>query len=181
MAASGIQELILTQDFGVEIELVGLTRKRAAEVVQEVVGGTIAHEGGSLDAWAVTAPDSRVWRLVHDGSLVDAPYDMRCEVVTPILQYERDIETLQSIVRALRAAGAKRSAWSSIHTHVSVEPHTPKTIRNLVKIFNRLEKLIYLACGTRKERLERYCKPNEEEFVKKLDAMRNPVSTTTQN
>jgi hypothetical protein len=175
MANKGIQELILTQSFGCEVELINLTRKRAAEVVQEVVGGTIAHEGGMLDAWAVTATDGRIWRLVQDGSLVDAPYDLRCEVVTPILTYEQDIEILQSIVRALRTAGAKRSAWSSLHTHVSVEPHTPKTIRNLVKIFNRLEKLIYLACGTRKERLERYSKPNAEDFVRRLDAMRNPT------
>jgi hypothetical protein len=38
-----------------------------------------------------------------------------------------------------------------------------------------MEKLIYLAVGVKPERLSRYCRPNEEELVGKLVAMRNPT------
>lgn len=70
--------------------------------------------------------------------------------------------------------GGKASPYSSIHTHVDGSIHTPKTIRHLIKIFNRLEPLIYKAVGVQEARLNRYCRPNEQEFVERLAKMRNP-------
>jgi hypothetical protein len=173
MGTATKQEWIRTQRFGLELEVIGITRKQAADAIQSVVGGNVQHEGGSYDAWAVTDQHARIWRVVSDGSLYDASYDQRVEMVTPPLTMN-DMETLQEIIRRLRRAGARKSAHGGLHCHVDGHNHTPKTIRNLVKVFNRLEKLIYLACGVQQNRLGQYCKPNEEDFVKRLDALRNP-------
>lgn len=59
-----------------------------------------------------------------------------------------------------------------MHLHCDAANHTPKSIRHLVKIFNRLEKLIYMACGVQQSRLNSYCKPNEEDFVRRLTEVR---------
>ena len=97
-----------TQTFGIEIEMNHITRQRAAQVVAETLGEgtTFRHAGGAYDAWEVTAPDGRRWKLVSDASIA-GPRDQGTEFVRPICRWE-DIETVQACVRALRAAGARR-------------------------------------------------------------------------
>ena len=94
------------QTFGIEIEMNHITRQRAAQVVAETLGegATFRHTGGAYDAWEVTAPDGRRWKLVSDASIA-GPRDQGTEFVSPICRWE-DIETVQACVRALRAAGA---------------------------------------------------------------------------
>lgn len=171
------QEWIAKQTFGLELEAIGITRKQAAHAIQKVLGGTVKYEGGSYDAWSIKDTQGRVWRCVNDASLTDATPDKRFEMVTPPLRME-DMPTLQKVIRSLRKAGARKSARGGLHCHVDGRNHTPRTIRNLVKTFNRLEKLIYLACGVQQNRLNVFCKPNEEDFIRKLDALRNPSPET---
>ena len=59
------------QTFGIEIEMNHITRQRAAQVVAETLGegATFRHTGGAYDAWEVTAPDGRRWKLVSDASM----------------------------------------------------------------------------------------------------------------
>src|SRR5574344_1642012 len=88
--------------YGCELEYEGISRETAARTVAPVVGGTVRYDGGSYDTWVTIAPDGRVWKAVSDGSL----RGMSAEVVTPILKLA-DMETLQRVVRALRAAHAE--------------------------------------------------------------------------
>ena len=83
--------------YGTELELESITRERAAQAVQSVVGGRVRHEGGTYDKWTVTASDGRVWSMVSDASLSSRANS--AEVVTPILRWE-DMDTLQEVVRA---------------------------------------------------------------------------------
>lgn len=170
------QEWIRVQRWGCELEVIGLTRQAAAEAVQSVVGGTVEHitTNATYDPWVVTDREGRKWQLVADGSLTDACFSERVELITPPLTME-SMPLFQETVRALRRAKARKSRFGGIHVHVEGSNHTPQTIRNLVKIFNRLEKLIFMACGVQEDRLARYCKPNAEEFVKRLEAMRQPT------
>ena len=73
------------QTFGIEIEMNHITRQRAAQVVAETLGegATFRHTGGAYDAWEVTAPDGRRWKLVSDASIA-GPRDQGTEFVSAI-------------------------------------------------------------------------------------------------
>ena len=148
-----------TQTFGIEIEMNHITRQRAAQVVAETLGegATFRHAGGAYDAWEVTAPDGRRWKLVSDASIA-GPRDQGTEFVSPICRWE-DIETVQACVRALRAAGAHADPSCGIHVHVGLGEHTPKTLRNLVNLVNAKEDLLTQALQISPERRSRWCQP----------------------
>lgn len=115
MGATAKQEWIRTQKFGLELEGVGITRKQAAEAAQSVVGGSIEHvTGNNYDPWVVTDSQGRKWQFISDGSLTDAGFDHRVEMVTPPLTMI-DMEDLQAVIRALRVAGLKKSAHGGLH------------------------------------------------------------------
>ena len=101
--------------YGIEIEMTGLSRGKAAETLAGFFGTRAEHTGGSYDAYAVRDAQDRVWKLVSDGSIqtqkkvrgqtvaADSTYSV--ELVSPVCVYE-DIETIQEIVRALRRNNA---------------------------------------------------------------------------
>ena len=154
-----------TQTFGIEIEMNHITRQRAAQVVAETLGegATFRHAGGAYDAWEVTAPDGRRWKLVSDASIA-GPRDQGTEFVSPICRWE-DIETVQACVRALRAAGAHADPSCGIHVHVGLGEHTPKTLRNLVNLVNAKEDLLTQALQISPERRSRWCQPVDPPLV----------------
>lgn len=159
------------QNFGVEIELTGITRKNAAKVIAEYFGTTdTAHEGSSYDTYTARDNKGRTWKVMRDGSIdtEDRNSEYSSEVVTPILKYE-DIEDLQEILRRLRKAGAKSNASCGIHIHVGAEKHTPKTMRNLVNIMASKQDMIFKALEVKPAR-ERYCKKLESEFITRMNA-----------
>ena len=122
------------QRFGIEIELTGLSRLRAAQVLAEYFGTPVSHDGGYYGIYSVLDGQSRRWKVMSDGSITtekkegrriipaDSTYSV--ELVSPICRYE-DIETIQEIVRKLRAAGAIANASCGIHVHVDAHPTTP--------------------------------------------------------
>ena len=57
------------QTIGIEIEMTGITRARAAEVAAAFLGGTIEKTYDSYDTHKITAPDGRVWKIMSDGSI----------------------------------------------------------------------------------------------------------------
>ena len=71
---AGNFEGIKTRNFGIEIEMTGLTRCQAARAIAKVLGGTAFHEGGSYDKYTVDDEQGRTWSIVYDGSVkcVDA-------------------------------------------------------------------------------------------------------------
>ena len=60
---------MLNTRFGTEIEFTGITRNEAAKVVAKQLNGTVRHAGGSYDAYHITAPDRRVWKVMFDSSI----------------------------------------------------------------------------------------------------------------
>jgi len=82
--------------FGIEIESTGAARGDVARAIQSVVGGEVRHVGSPacFDPYEVTDSRGRIWRVVADSSLSDAPPDKRAEMVSPILGYG-DIPELQ--------------------------------------------------------------------------------------
>ena len=143
-----------TQTFGIEMELTGITRSRAAKVIAAHFGTESWYLGAGYDTYAAKDDKGRTWKAMSDSSIypqrklegrkVGADIEYRTEVVSPILRYE-DIEILQELVRELRAAGAFANNSCGIHIHVGAERFTPKTLRNIVNIIASKEDLLYKA------------------------------------
>jgi hypothetical protein len=166
-----MSELIKNQSFGVEIETYGIRRDNAAKIIAKHFGTehTISHNRYSYDRWECKDSKGRTWTAMSDCSIQDPTRisnvngKVGCEIVTPLLQYE-DIETLQEIIRELRAGGAKANSSCGIHVHVDASKQDAKSLRRLVKFFCSRQDLIYdaLQIGDRKDR---WCKPITENFM----------------
>ena len=109
------------QNFGIEIELTGITRRDAAKVMANYFGTTEEYVGGTYKAYQVKDRQGRIWKAVYDSSIHAetkqngyAGDDYKCEIVSPICVYD-DIETIQEIVRELRRKGAIANASCGIH------------------------------------------------------------------
>lgn len=155
-----------TQRFGVEIELTGITRAKAAEVIATHFNTGSEYVGGQYQTYEAFDRKNRRWKTMYDSSIRAekkrgtgrslAGTDYKCEIVTPILTYD-DIEDLQEIVRELRRAGAIANDSCGIHIHVDAAKHTPQTLRNLINITFQKEDLLYKALNINPTRIN-YCK-----------------------
>jgi len=154
-------ERLANETFGVEIETIGLSREAAARVVAGVINGTVQFQGAGYDTWAAIGPDGRAWKCMRDGSLSSA---IHAEVVTPILTLA-DMETLQNVVRALRAAGARVDFSCGVHVHVGARGLGAKEIGNLAALVFAKDELIAEALRIDANRRARFCKPMAESTV----------------
>ena len=164
-----------SQRFGIEMEMTGITRKMAAEVIAAYFDTHEVYDGGSYDAYHVTDGQGRNWKVVSDASIHPAARDGRSastlykvEVVSPICHYE-DIETIQELVRKLRHAGACVNRSCGIHIHVDAAPHSVKTLRNLVNIMVSKEDLLYKALAVDVAREDHYCQKTDLSFLEELN------------
>ena len=166
-----------TQRFGIEIEMTGITRAKAAEVAARFFGerARLEHQGGTYDEYRVTMADGRSWKFVSDasivtnkkvnGQIISATREYSVELVSPILTYE-DIETLQELVRQLRHAGALSDSkyQCGIHIHVDAGKHTPTSLKNLINLMASKEDLLYKSLEIDPARL-RYCQKVNENLI----------------
>lgn len=166
------------QCFGLELEFTGMTRENAAREIGKLLTGKAyaEHVGGTYDAWTVTDSQGRKWTVESDASIEtercrDGSWGEKCEFVTPKCRYE-DIGTVQEIIRTLRKAGAKVNRSCGIHIHVDGANHTAQSLKNLVFTFRAKEDLIFKAVGTQASRLDRWCRPIDDELVGEIKKIR---------
>lgn len=165
--------------FGIEIEFTGITRIKAATVAAEYLGGRIESVNDHYGTQKVIAPDQRVWKFMSDssircqkkenGQVVDAGREYSVELVSPVLRYREDIETLQELIRRLRKQGAFVSSSCGIHIHLDKENHTARSIRNFINIIASKNDLFYKALEIEPERM-RFCKKMDEVLVQKINS-----------
>lgn len=60
---------IQNQNFGVEIELTGITRKEAATVIARYYGSSSRYIGSGYDAYGATDRKNRTWKAMSDASI----------------------------------------------------------------------------------------------------------------
>jgi hypothetical protein len=150
--------------FGIEIELVGISKAVAAKAVAGVVGGVAQVE------WApyyVQMADGRRWNFVHDGSLVDGTGRGTCEVVSPILTAQ-DLPMVVRILEALRAAGGLANDTCGIHVHVGTQRLSAAQIVNVFNYVNRREDLFVAALGVLPSRRKDYARPVSPERLRRI-------------
>ena len=169
---------MLNKNFGIEIEFTGITRNEAAKVAAEYLNGTVTNTSDYYDTKKITTADGRVWKIMSDGSIscqkrqgrqkVAATREFSVELVSPILTYQDDIETLQELVRRLRKAGAFTNNSCGIHIHLDGADHTARSIRNFVNIIASKNDLFYKALQIEPTRMG-YCKKMDEILVEKIN------------
>lgn len=160
------------QTIGVEIEMNGITRSRAAKTAADFFGtGRYKDTAGrnGYCTWSAWDADGREWKFQRDVSIA-GPDSEKCELVTPVLTYA-DIETLQELVRQLRHAGAKSDAGRGcgVHIHIGAKGHTPQSLRNLANIMAGHEGLIAEALDLDRGRMSRYCRTVDPRFLEQLN------------
>ena len=162
------------QRFGIEIEMTGLSRQRAAQVLSEYFGRPVRNDGGFYDEYSVLDSQNRRWKVMSDASINEesrcgvADKTYRVELVSPICTYG-DIETIQEIVRKLRGAGMLVNKSCGIHIHLDASPHNANTLRNITNIMASKEDLIYKAMQVEVARERQYCKKVEQSFLEELN------------
>ena len=145
--------MLKNQLFGVEVEMTGITREKAARLVAGVLGTTPSHpESNCYHTRTIADQAARKWKIMRDSSITPIRNDdtiepldeYRVEFVTPPLNYS-DIELLQNIIRKLRENGAKAHSICGIHIHVDGANHTAVSLRRLVNFMTARQDLIYEA------------------------------------
>ena len=160
------------QTIGVEVEMNGIRRSKAAEIAADFFG-THRYENteryNGYYTWSAWDADGREWKFQRDVSIA-GPDNEKCELVTPVLTYG-DIETLQELCRRLRKAGAKSdpSRGCGVHIHIGADGHTPQTLRNLANIMASHETLLADALRLDRYRMSRYCRTVNPTFLAELN------------
>ena len=124
-----MSELLKKQNYGVEVEFTGISRKMAADAVAEIIG-TAASRPDRTCYQTRTIQDSqgRKWKVMRDSSIhpirkvgTENMDEYRVEFVTPVLKYE-DLDTLQVIIRKFRERKTYLSNY--IKRHIAVIPYS---------------------------------------------------------
>lgn len=166
-----------TQRFGIEIEMTGITREKAAEAIAEYFGTESFYIGTYYKTYGAKDRQGRTWKATFDSSIiaqkksggrtVRAADEYKCEVVSPILTYE-DMADLQEIIRQFRHKGAFVNSQCGIHIHVDASRYTPQTLRNLVNIIASKEDILYKALRIDPARM-RWCKKTNERLLEAIN------------
>ena len=171
--AIGIQD----QYFGTEIEMTGITRQRAAEVVAEMFGTRAVCDGGYYGVWSVTDQEGKKWKFMYDGSIyterrergrmVRAGSEYSTEMVSPKLSYG-EMGKLQEVVRCLRHHGAKVNESCGQHVHVDASNHTPRSLKNAMTIMYSKEDILFAALKVNPARIDSYCQAVDEPILEEI-------------
>jgi len=166
-----------TQRFGIEIEMTGITREKAAEAIAEYFGTESFYIGTYYKTYGAKDRQGRTWKATFDSSIiaqkksggrtVGANDTYKCEIVSPILTYE-DMADLQEIIRRLRHSGAFVNSQCGIHIHVDASRYTPQTLRNLVNIIASKEDILYKALRIDPARMQ-WCKKTNGELLEAIN------------
>lgn len=169
------------QRFGIEIEMTGITREKAAEVCAAYFGTSSRYIGSGYSAYAALDSQGRQWKFMSDASIdaqrkdgrnrVSASGEYQTEMVSPICRYD-DIVPIQEIVRKLKENGAITNGSCGIHVHIDASPFDARTLRNITNIMASKEDLIYKALGVSVARQHRWCQPVEQRFLEELNSRR---------
>ena len=168
---------IKNQQFGVEIEFTGITRREAANALADYFHTAAVYMGGGYDAWGVSDPTGRQWKIMSDGSIrgeqkMDDHYirtgdrSYQVEFVTPVLHYE-DMDLFQGAIRALRNAGGKVNNSCGLHVHVDAANHNRNSLKNLMSIMYSKEDILFKALQVNENRVQQWCQKVREPMLKK--------------
>lgn len=116
--------------FGVEIEIFGLSLKKTKSIIDTA--------------------DFKDWQVVYDHSICGCQTEFctnnceTAEVVSPILQSEKDLETIEKLCNLLIANGAHVNKTCGFHVHVDARELEAKQIELIYRRYSKYESAIDL-------------------------------------
>ena len=126
-------DMMKRQNFGVEIELTGITRRHAAQVIADYFGTAAQYYGTGYQTYTARDRKGRTWKTMRDTSirtyrkegrqLVSADTEYSCEVVTPYSS-TRTLRTSRTS-SAPSAPPAPSPMSPAASTSTSTAPTTP--------------------------------------------------------
>lgn len=130
--------------FGVELEIIGIPRKEARDLI---------YMNGFPD-----------WKSVYDHSICgcttsSCTHDcLTAEIVSPILESEKDLEKVERICSLLIANGAKINNSCGFHVHIDARPLNAKQIELIYRRYAAYERAIDLLHPVdRRDNANNYC------------------------
>ena len=123
-----MSELLKKQNYGVEVEFTGISRKMAADAVAEIIGTTASRPDHTCyQTRTIQDSQGRKWKVMRDSSInpirkvgTENMDEYRVEFVTPVLKYE-DLDTLQAIIRKFREITAYTNNIVTATAHHNVK------------------------------------------------------------
>ena len=169
------------QCFGVEVEMTGITREQAAQVLAGYFGTEHRYTGGTYGTWSVKDSKKKTWKLMRDASIkaeckTRTGYqrgddgDYKVELVTPKLTYDQ-LTKLRDCVRLLQQAGAKVNDSCGIHVHVDAANHNRQSLKNLIGIMFSKEDILFKALQVNEIRAKKWCKKVREPMLREARAL----------
>lgn len=119
----------MERTFGVELEIVGITRSQALVALQSV--GINVHDEG------YNHTTRSHWKIVSDSSVQGG-----FELVSPILHGEAGLTALATAATALDDAGATVNRSCGLHVHFDASTLTVENVRNIVTRYATYENQI---------------------------------------
>ena len=165
-------------NFGVEVEMAGITRKNAAKLSARLFNTDNyknTHAQNDFMTWSALDGQDRELKFARDCSIQASSDDERCELITPILEYG-DIHTLLEILSELKEHGAVSGPAYSCGVHIHVlrkGGFEAREIRNLVSIMASHEQQIGKEIKIDASRTAEYCKTIAADFLEKMLARKN--------
>lgn len=182
------------QTYGIEIEMYHMSREGVAKHVSSYFkcgkpyGTDLFHY--KYRNWALKDDKGRVWQFRVDGSIqkydklkpvnhrkVLHKYDRACELITPPLRGEQELNDLCAIVQRLIDNGAHSNAGMkcSVHIHLGLMDHTAESLCRLAHLHSILEDKMISTFGISPHRIKKYCQKTNRLFLKMIDE--NPPET----
>ncbi|MFZ5852271.1 MAG: amidoligase family protein [Actinomycetota bacterium] len=146
----GVEEVVLTRRFGVEIECFGISKYEAhaaihaADVSVEVEDynhRTVGH-----------------WKIVHDGSVSGSGL----EIVSPPLSGPAGLEDVRTVMTALREAGATVNRSCGLHVHHEIVDLTGDQIAALATAWHTNQAAIDLLVARSRRGQQEYIGPFQD-------------------
>jgi hypothetical protein len=160
-----MRNTFMSQRFGVEIELEGLTVRDAAKLMREFYHGNGHNHRGGI--WTINDFNGRPWEVKEDGSVPDG-----FEISSPPLQF-RDIHLAKQILIQLDKHKARATEKTGIHIHIDVNGWSAQELISILFLYANFSKELAHALDLREPRRSTYCQP----ITDIAEALRNRALT----
>lgn len=143
--------------YKLEIELTGITRKKAAEIISQFIGGNIMFSSENSQYEITDSRGNRTWLAAPSGSIetqrmgsdriVKANDYYSVNIITPYL-YRNDLELLLETIKEMKAAGALANDTTKTTVMTQISSNYNQAQESLKNLISSKETLIQKALGT---------------------------------
>ena len=161
--------------YGVEMEIV-VPNGALDGYSLEDIAKNLTDLGTKVEFMGYTHQTCNHWKLVTDASISASDNDIGFELVSPILQGERGLRSIRSVLENVRSLGIETNKSCGFHVHVDASRgeeqemegmKSLKGLRQIAKAFVALENafdLLVSFSSTRRADKSEYCKSNRLAF-----------------